>query len=89
MTHTYTRAHTHLVSVQKSSEEGNRHAATTKTLVLPVIASRCSGDQHVASTHCGGIAVADALHMIHECPVLQPLRLQYAALFTPDNNTMR
>ena len=24
-----------------------------------------------------------------ECPVLQPLRLQYAALFTPDTNTMR
>ena len=40
-------------------------------------------------THCGGIAVADELHMIHECPVLQPLRLQYAALFTPDTNTMR
>ena len=28
-------------------------------------------------THCGGIAVADELHMIHEGPVLQPLRLQY------------
>ena len=27
--------------------------------------------------------------MIHECPVLQPLRLQYAALFTPDTDTMR
>ena len=40
-------------------------------------------------THCGGIAIADELHMIHECPVLQPLRLQYAALFTPDTNTMR
>ena len=39
--------------------------------------------------HCGGIDVADELHMIHECPVLQPLRLQYAALFTPDTNTMR
>ena len=39
--------------------------------------------------HCGGVVVADELHMIHECPVLQPLRLQYAALFTPDTNTMR
>ena len=27
--------------------------------------------------------------MIHECPILQPLRLQYAALFTPDTDTMR
>ena len=56
---------------------------------LPVVAGRFSGDQHVARadrvcTHCGGIAVADELHMIHECPVLQ-----YAALFTPDTNTMR
>ena len=40
-------------------------------------------------THCGGIAAADELHVIHECPLLQPLRLQYAALFTPDTNTMR
>ena len=37
----------------------------------------------------GGTAVADTLHMIHECPVLQPLRIQYAALFTPDTDTMR
>ena len=61
---------------------------------LPVVAGWFSGDQHVARTdrvctHCGGIAVADELHIIHECPVLQPLRLQYAALFTPDTNTMR
>ena len=67
---------------------------------LPIVASRFSGDQHVARadrvcTHCGGIAdnnVADELHMIHEfirMPFLQPLRLQYAALFTPDTNTMR
>ena len=61
---------------------------------LPIVAGRFSGDQHVASTdrvctHCGGIAVADELHMIHECPVLQPLEVQYAALFTPDTNTMK
>ena len=59
---------------------------------LHIVAGRFSGGQHVARadrvcTHCGGIAVADESHMIHECPVLQPLRLQYAALFTPD--TMR
>ena len=40
-------------------------------------------------THCGGVVVADELHMTHECPVVQPFRLQYAALFTPDTNTMR
>ena len=61
---------------------------------LPIVAGRFSGDQHVARadracTHCGGVVVADELHMIHECPVLQPLRLQYAALYTPDTNTMR
>ena len=61
---------------------------------LPIIAGRFFGDQHVARTdrvctHCGGIAAADVLHMIHECPDLQPLRLQYAALFTPDTNTVR
>ena len=27
--------------------------------------------------------------MIHECPVLQPLGLQYAALLTPDTDNMR
>ena len=60
---------------------------------LPIVAGGFSGDQHVARTdrvctHCGGTVVADELHMIHECPVLQPLRLQYAALFTPDTDTM-
>ena len=56
--------------------------------------ANCTYHHHVARadrvcTHCGGAAVADELHMIHECPVLQPLRLQYAALFTPDTDTMR
>ena len=36
-----------------------------------------------------GTAAADELHMIHECPVLQPLRLQYAAFLAPDTDTMR
>ena len=34
-------------------------------------------------------AVADELHMVHECSALQPLRQQYAALFTRDTDTMR
>ena len=38
---------------------------------------------HRVCTHCGGIAVAGHLHTVHECPFLQPLWQQYAALFTP------
>ena len=51
----------------------------------------CWGIMHHdrACTHFGGTAVADEPHMIHECPVLQPLRLQCPALFTPDTDTMR
>ena len=57
---------------------------------------RTSQPKHTLTTD-GNIRVAmqrycrmhGGLHMIHECPVLQPLRLQYAALFTPDTDTMR
>ena len=61
---------------------------------LPIVAGRFAGGQHVARTdrvctHCGGVAVADELHMIHECPVLQPLRQRYAALFSTNTDTMR
>ena len=61
---------------------------------LPIVVGRFAGGQHVERadrlcTHCGSVAVADELHMIHECPVLQPLRQQYAALFSTDTNTMR
>ena len=31
-------------------------------------------------THCGGVAVADELHMTRECPFHQPLEQRYAAL---------
>ena len=37
---------------------------------------------------CGGHTIADELHMIHECSALQPLRQQYATLFTADTDTM-
>ena len=40
-------------------------------------------------SHCGPGALADELHVVHECPLLQPLRQQYAALFTPETATMR
>ena len=61
---------------------------------LPIIAARFAGGQHVARTdrvcrHCGGVAVADDLHVIHECPILQPLRQQYAALFSTTSDTVR
>ena len=36
-----------------------------------------------------GIAVADEIRMLHECPVLQPLRQQFAALFTSNTDTLR
>jgi len=61
---------------------------------LPIVPGRLSGGQHVnradrVCSHCGGHAVADELHMVHECSALQPLRQQYAALFTADTDTMR
>lgn len=37
-------------------------------------------------THCGGIVVANELHMMHACLVLQPLRQQYAAVFTSNTD---
>ncbi len=61
---------------------------------LPIVTGRLSGGQHVnradrVCSHCGGHAVADELHMVRECAALQPLRQQYAALFTADTDTMR
>ena len=50
---------------------------------LPVVLGRFAGGQHVARanrvcTHCGGVTVADEMHMIFECPALHALRQQYA-----------
>ena len=61
---------------------------------LPIVTGRFAGGQHVARaarvcTHCGSAAVADELHMVFECPVLEPLRRQYAALFSTHTDTMR
>ena len=61
---------------------------------LPIAMGRFAGGQHVARadrlcSHCGPGSLADELHLVHECPVLQPLRLRYAELFTPDTDTMR
>ena len=61
---------------------------------LPIAVGRFAGGHHVARadricSHCGPGSLADELHLVHECPVLQPLRLRYAGLFTPDTGTMR
>ena len=34
-------------------------------------------------------SIADEVHMVHECAALQPLRQQYANLFSPETDTMR
>ena len=61
---------------------------------LPIVIGRFAGGQHVdragrICSHCGPGSLADELHVVHECPLLQPLRQQYAALFTPETDTMR
>ena len=63
---------------------------------LPIVTGRFSGGQHVnradrVCSHCGGHAVADEVHMVHECSALQPLRQQYAAVlnFTADTDNIR
>ncbi len=38
--------------------------------------------------HCGGVAVADDIQMIFQCPALHPLGQQYALLFSMDTNTV-
>ena len=60
---------------------------------LPIAAGRFSGGQHVPRadricSHCGPGTFADELHVVHECPLLQPLRQKYCALFTSETNTI-
>lgn len=43
----------------------------------------------IQCTSCGGMAVANELHMICDCPALQPVRQQFALLFLADTNTTR
>ena len=61
---------------------------------LPIVTGRFSGGRHVARAdrvclHCDGVSIADELHVVHECAALQPLRQQYATLFSPETDTMR
>ena len=60
---------------------------------LPIVTGRFAG-QHVPRadrlcSHCADGSVADEMHVIFECHALQPVRQQYATLFSPDTNTMR
>lgn len=60
---------------------------------LPIVTGRFAG-QHVPRadrlcSHCANGSVADEMHVIFECHALQPVRQQYATLFSPDTNTMR
>ena len=61
---------------------------------LPVVNGRFAGGQHVdradrICTHCGPGSLVDELHVVHECPLLQPLWQQYAALLIAEMDTMR
>lgn len=60
---------------------------------LPIVTGRLSGGHHVPradrAAHCGPGTLADELHVVLECPLLQPLRQRYAGLFTSDTDTMR
>ncbi len=61
---------------------------------LPIVVGRFVGGQHVARanrvcTHCGGMVVADELHVIFDCPAREPLRQQHAPLFSTNTNTVR
>ena len=61
---------------------------------LPIVTGRFSGGHHVPRAdmicpHCGPGTFADELHVVLECPLLQPLRQQYADLFTSETDTMR
>ena len=61
---------------------------------LPIVTGRFPGGQHVdrarrVCVHCGGLSAGDELHMVYECPALQPLRQRYAPLFSTQTDTMR
>ena len=63
--------------------------------VLPIVTGRLSGGQHVDRGTCSlwrptlGLSIADELHMVYECPALQPLRQRYAPLFPTQTDSMR
>ena len=61
---------------------------------LPVATHRIASGQRVnradrICAHCGSGSIADEFHLVFECHLLQPLRQQYASLFTHHTDTMR
>ena len=61
---------------------------------LPIAIHRLAGGPRVnradrICTHCGSGSIADEFHLVFECNLLQPLRQQYASLFTSQTDTMR
>ena len=61
---------------------------------LPVAIHRLAGGPRVnradrICAHCGSGSIADEFHLVFECNLLQPLRQQYASLFTSQTDTMR
>ena len=61
---------------------------------LPVAIGRYAGSHHAdradrVCSHCDSDSIADELHLVFECDALQPFRQRYAALFTPETDTMR
>ena len=61
---------------------------------LPIVTGRYSGGHHVPRvdricSHCGPGTLADELHVVLHCPLLQPLRQRYADLFISETDTMR
>ncbi len=56
---------------------------------LPIVTGRFAG-RHVdraerVCSHCADGSVADEMHVVFECHALQPLRRQYAPLFSSDS----
>ena len=61
---------------------------------LPVVTRCFSGGHNVPRvdkirSHCGPSTLADALRVVLECPLLQPLRQHYADLVTPEIDTVQ
>ena len=57
---------------------------------LPNDAGRRSGvpRQQRTCARCGGSGICDERHLVFECPAVQPVRDQYAGLFTGPGQTM-
>ena len=48
-----------------------------------------AGYVFIVEGHPTGLSAGDELHMVYECPALQPLPQRYASLFSTQTDTMR